>query len=73
MVDVDQLELTGGGTLALDNGTIEAASADTIGDPLLENVDNTIIGYGSIVSGDGDLVLHNDGNGTVDANVADTR
>lgn len=71
VVDVDQLELTGGGTLALDNGTIEAASADTIGDPLLENVDNTIIGYGSIVSGDGDLVLHNDGNGTVDANVAD--
>ena len=71
VVDVDHLELTGGGTLALDNGTIGAASADTIGDPILENVDNTIIGYGSIVSGDGDLVLHNDGSGTIDANVAD--
>ena len=56
------LQLIGGGTLALQSGSQilgNGADAET-----LENVDNTIIGAGTIGNGDGRLTLHNDAGGT---------
>ena len=64
-VDVANLQLTGAGTLTLLTGSkvIGNGATDT-----LENFNNTIIGAGTIGHlGDGNLTLHNDAGGTIDA------
>ena len=70
LVDTANLELTGGGAVALENGS-QVLGNGTSGSPdTLENFDNTITGAGSIgYQGNGDLALTNDSGGTIDANV----
>ena len=69
------VQLTGGGDVTLEGGTI-AENADnglvlSSGAILaLDNVDNTISGSGLIGNFDGFLVLTNEADGTIDANVA---
>ncbi len=69
------LQLTGSGDVTLAGGTI----TENVDNPLvtgsgailvLDNVDNTISGAGTIGSGDGHFALSNEFGGTVDADVA---
>ena len=61
-VDVAKLQLTGGGAVYMTGGAITGAASTDI----LENVDNTISGYGTI--GGGGLIIVNDPSGIIDAN-----
>ena len=61
MVDVGALKLDGGGKLALNGGTITGQAASAGNE--LENVDNTIVGTGTISN----LDLDNDAGGTINA------
>jgi hypothetical protein len=65
LVDTADLELTGGGRVLLEGGDIVAGVA--LNDPVLENLDNTILGFGTIGTGDGQLVLQNDTSGVIKA------
>jgi hypothetical protein len=72
--DGSTLQLTGGGTVTLQSGSEILANQDnqfvTSGSFLtLENVDNTIVGAGTIGTGDS-LALQNDASGIIDANVS---
>ena len=66
------LTLTGGGTVSMSGGTIAAAQSGET----LNNVDNTIIGYGQIGTGSGSgirLNIDNQTDGTIEASgVGDT-
>jgi hypothetical protein len=69
-VDASTLMLTGGGALDLDGGAIKGHGVAEDEIYILDNVDNTISGFGTIGhNADGKLELQNDCNGTVDANV----
>ncbi|MFZ0422007.1 MAG: hypothetical protein WAL80_03930 [Xanthobacteraceae bacterium] len=74
LVDTSVLQLTGGGDVTLEGGTIaENANNALVGSGAfltLDNVDNTISGSGLIGNFDGFLVLTNEADGTIDANVA---
>ncbi len=66
------LQLDGHGTVSLEGGRIteNASNQFVVSSGMvlaLDNVDNTIAGYGSIGSGDGHLRLKNDAGGTIDA------
>ena len=65
LVDTAHLRLTGGGVVSLEGGTIAAGAASC--NPVLDNIDNTISGSGTIGTGHGQLKLHNDSGGTIDA------
>ena len=62
-VDVANLQLTGGGVVYMTGGAITGAASTDI----LENVDNTISGYGTIGGAGEALTLQNDALGTIDA------
>lgn len=65
LVDNADLQLIGGGAVSLTGGTIEgAASAD-----VLDNVDNTISGYGTIGGAGSGFNLQNDSSGTIDSDI----
>lgn len=66
LVDAATVQLIGGGTVSLEGGNI-VAPPPVFGDPVLENVNNTISGTGTIGTGDQQLTLHNDSGGTIDA------
>ena len=61
-VDVAELQLTGAGAVYLTGGAITGAASTDI----LDNVDNTISGYGTI--GGGGLIIVNEPSGIIDAN-----
>ena len=66
MLDTAHLRLTGGGDVSLEGGLI-AAGTDFC-DPVLDNIDNTISGRGTIGTGHGELkVLNCARGGTIDA------
>ena len=68
LVDVANLQLTGGGAVMLESGSLIYGNGSSGSPDTLENVDNTIIGAGTIGhNGDGDLALTNDAHGTIDA------
>ena len=69
------VQLTGGGDLTLEGGTIAENADDGLVTSsgailVLDNVDNTISGSGLIGNFDGSLVLTNESSGTIDANVS---
>ena len=61
LVDVTNLQLTGGGAVLLESGSLIYGNGSSGSPDTLENVDNTISGAGTIGhNGDGDLALTND-------------
>ena len=68
LVDVTNLQLTGGGAVLLLSGSLIYGNGSSGSPDTLENVDNTISGAGTIGhNGDGDLALTNDSHGIIDA------
>ena len=64
----DTVTLQGGGTVTLEAGShIAELLADTGSVVTLDNIDNTISGYGTFGSGDGHFALTNELGGTIDA------
>jgi hypothetical protein len=73
--DVTEIQITGSGATLVGGGqvTLSGGAAEIIGTnaaDVLINVDNTISGAGQIGAGDGALTLTNEGQGTIEANVA---
>ena len=66
LVDVIELQLTGGGAVLLAGGAIAGA----VGADILDDVNNPISGYGTIGGAGGALALLNDTSVTIDANVS---
>ena len=67
-MDVTNLQLTGGGAVLLESGSLIYGNGSSGSPDTLENVDNTISGAGTIGhNGDGDLALTNDSHGIIDA------
>ncbi len=66
LVDVPELQLTGGGAVLLAGGAIAGAA----GTDVLDDVNNPISGYGTIGGAGGALTLLNEISVTIDANVS---
>jgi FecR protein len=65
LVDTPTLKLIGGGNVTLDGGIIDGNGSDA--PDTLDNVNNTIVGAGTIGDTSGDLALINEKNGVIDA------
>ncbi len=79
LLDTSYMQLSGGGDLSLAAGsalishgitTVTVDSGTFVYIPELDNIDNTISGAGTIGSGNGDLILTNESDGTIDADVS---